>query len=222
MNVSTDIKKLQKQLKGREDSLHFGLSDGLRWTVQGCKKKVVEYTQKSFDRPKRQTANAYGTFWPSLKQVVNTTDFRAGIFMYDWAAEFLLLYEDGGTMEDMLRLGYVAYPVNLDLDQWGNVTALRERDTYRTLYDAASRGEDDYFLIHHDSKQGHLPSGVYERQPDNKLKMIFGIDDSRPLTNHFKYHEFVARCFREDFPRKFEEKVQEHHRRFVQPIIDRL
>ena len=220
-NVSSDIDKLREQFKGQEEALDFGLHQGLRNTVVNCRRETRKEIERVFDRPRATTLNAVRFESPSLDEIRgNNREFRARVFLYDWAAQYLLLYDEPSTLTELYNFGFIVYPVNLRLDGHGNVRDLQEQQQYSTLLEMAQNGEDDLFLVMHPTNN-HLPSGVYIRENDEHVRMLFGIDDSRPIKKLWDFDGFVTECYNREFFKNYNAAVEEYIRKFVIPLDNR-
>jgi hypothetical protein len=195
------LQALQRQLSGLDRQLSQAIATGMNRTMRAVEQHQLNAMERHLDRPTPFTMNAIGVF-PANPSRLQTT-----LFVKDIQASYLRTAIFGGNIDNTI----VPVISNVRLNPYGNLPGKR-RGLAGVAGQSGARGLAGVRGIAKRRFVGKVGGtmGVWERQPNRRLKAIAVVDKDAPRQKRLPWFETAQRV------------IQDRAVRDVQGEIDRL
>jgi hypothetical protein len=221
--VLIENKLLDRDIKNLIKDYPFALSRTMQLTVRKCRDELRREMSGKFENPRRSTINNVSMRFPSASQI-RRGDAAAFVFVREPLLDAIHPQVLGGKVTQTAGTssgasgtdGFVITPVNVRLNKFGNIPALRRR---LAKWRADKSRYLEVPLDNTDPRTRHLTPGMYERKrrrrrrsgrrrrrnnsngESSSLILLVLYSRERDYKAILPYHDTIIRCYERWFPR---------------------
>lgn len=187
-----------------EKEIPFALSKAMEKTVKRARALARLSAKRELHNPRKSTLNAIRARWPS-KTAIKRGNVEAAVFIADFLVDELHPIICGGLIENTSGGRDIITPVNMKVNEAGNIGGLRSKRLTRL------RQQTDKYINIPLGVSSNLPPGLYRKYASGRLVMLLAYSENRQQRIKWKsYHRTIITTYEKLFSVYFFEALNKY------------